>query len=140
MRSAASDDALRRMVLETLQAQAGLDDMGTGQPAYGTPLGGGQVAAGTDAERQAASEKYLMGQGYDENGDGELSESERQKSTTDKMAAIEKFKATADKSTLPTVTVGGDWVSLYPPRSDANGNPVRGHAYNQQTGEIAYYD
>jgi hypothetical protein len=139
MRSAASDDALRRMVLETLQAQAGLEGDGSGVPAYGTPTGvGGAVAAGTDAQRRAASDAYLTNQGYDLNGDGKVSDGERRKSTTDKMAAIQKFKDTPDKSALPTVSIGGDWIVLG--GADDRDGDGRGQAYNRVTGEIGYYN
>jgi hypothetical protein len=114
MRSAASDDALRRMYLEALQAEAGLDS----PPPTSTTI-----------------------MPADENGDGTVSVQEQQRhqqSTVNpqlegRQKSQEFFANGGDASALPVQAVGGDVIMLSPPKVDVDGNERPGVTYNTKT-------
>lgn len=124
MRSAASDDALRRMVLETMQAESMLD--------------------ATPAEQQAArTQETQTANGADTNGDGVTSEQESSayvNAAMEGMQAVANRRASGDNSPLPVRSGPGDgFIVVQAPRKDRDGNPVAGVLYNPQTGELAQY-
>lgn len=124
MRSAASDDALRRMVLETMQAESMLD--------------------ATPAEQQAArTQETQTANGADTNGDGVTSEQESGayvNAAMEGMQAVADRRASGDNSPLPVRSGPGDgFIVVQAPRKDRDGNPVAGVLYNPQTGELANY-
>lgn len=130
MRRAASDDALRRMALEALQAEMGLD-AGPGPTDIGNaPDGDGTVI-----------------QPADKNGDGTVSVQEQQRydqNTMDPyMAGSQKasdfFNGGGDASSLPSQPPGGDVIVLRQPRVDVDGNERPGVTYNTTTGALGRF-
>jgi hypothetical protein len=127
MRSAAANDALRRMALEALQAEMGLD-----------------AGPSTTEDRQRQWEQDAIARGADTNGDGVLSESEKQADTTSRMAGHQAWSdfnnSGGDKASLPVMPgPGNGWEVVFPPGSDRDGNPKPGQLFNPSTGAIAIY-
>jgi hypothetical protein len=114
MRSAASADALRRMVLESLQAEAGLDGPAEG-PTTILPA--------------------------DENSDGTVSVQEQQRhqqgtvepQLEGRQKSQEFFAGGGNAASLPQQPVGGDVIMLSPPKVDVDGNERPGITYNTKT-------
>ena len=114
MRSAASADALRRMVLESLQAEAGLDGPAEG-PTTILPA--------------------------DENKDGTVSVQEQQRhqqgtvepQLEGRQKSQEFFAGGGNAASLPQQPVGGDVIMLSPPTVDVDGNERPGITYNTKT-------
>lgn len=129
MRRAAADDALRRMALEALQAEMGLD-AGPGPTDVGNAPGGGTVIMPAD-----------------ENGDGTVSVQEQQRydqGTVEpymagSQAASTYFNNGGDANALPAQPPGGDVIVIRNPRVDADGNERPGVTYNTKTGQLGRF-
>lgn len=127
MRNAAANDALRRMALEALQAEMGLD-----------------AAPSTTEERQAQWQQDAISDGADTNGDGTLSQQEKDSYETQNVAGHQAwsdfYNGGGDTESLPVLPGPGDgWETVFPPGTDRDGNPKPGQLFNSSTGEIAVY-
>jgi hypothetical protein len=129
MRSAAANDALRRMALEALQAEMGLD-AGPGPTDIGNGATGGTTIMPAD-----------------ENGDGTVSVQEQQRYDANvadpymagSQAASDYFNGGGDAMNLPPQPPGGDVIVIRNPRVDANGNERPGVTYNTKTGQVGRF-
>lgn len=131
MRSAAADDAIRRMLLESAQSEAGLE---------GDSDGNGQLST-AEAQKQWAGEAIEAG--ADTNGDGVLSAAEKdaykKQGVAGHQAFSDYFKGGGELADLPTAAPGGAWEVVFPPGEDRQGNPKPGQLFNRETGQIAIY-
>lgn len=129
MRSAASADELRKMALQALQAEMGLD-AGPGPTDVGNAPGGGTVIEPADANKD---------------GTTSVQEQERydQGTTEPYMAGSQKasefFNGGGDASSLPSQPPGGDVIVLRQPRVDVDGNERPGVTYNTKTGALGRF-
>lgn len=131
MRDSASNDMINARMLELLGMTDG-DGVVVGSSPGGDDNGDGRVS---NEETWARQQKRSLEDGFDTNGDGTISQAEQKAAVAARWAAVEKFDALTpeERAALPTVTIGGDWVLLFPSREEGG----KGMAFNKKTGAIA---